>query len=336
MYTYVARVFMDIIIPTNLFALLLPNVAAVEVVAPFYERPEWWQGVLGNLFASAICLVIGWIAVKAARLLPTIRDNSGDATKFALEIAAMLFLGILAFRLGMSFLPSATTATPDLSEIKQTLKAMNDRDSGLFWQPIPDEAKESIREAMHDLGHLKFGVYRTDTSDCSMLAIQLAGLGEDAGWQLLAPPYKPVGGDAYGLVLLVPSDDPKYKALKKVLSEKLGVPVNQGPLRELQMAASDGSTADICLYVGVKQQTGFLQSGSQVIPQGTTTLRISLKAKLPYTVSGWDTWSGTFKVTETAEDHFTIVFDAPSPAPLRGPIPNEDPTLHWSAYHFGS
>jgi hypothetical protein len=188
---------------------------------------DYWRSVAADTTSAAILALAGLMAALAVSIVRAVTPHAVSilrSTALFVEIALFLFCGLLALRITIA------NVTPPTAVLQQQQMAY-------LWAPLTDPQKNAIADAVYSLGPHRVEIWRPDTSDCDILAGGLAGILQQNGWELVEPPYSPIGFQGTGLTLFVrPSENEKTDHLKATLSKELGVDVERQPLNEAYRA----------------------------------------------------------------------------------------------------
>lgn len=283
-------------------------------------------GAAAMSFATIVIYEI--VASRALGILRTIG--------FFLALTAFFFIGLVLLKLSVSPTsggpsvisdPRFTDLSNKLGGVQSTVDRIAAQQAQLFWQPMTTDQKTAISNAMSKMGSRRFLIWRNPSSDCSMLADEFAGISQSqkVNWNLLMPPYEPIGIEGTGITIVAPSSDAQVESLKQIISAQLGVNVGRQPPDTMMATGPDGKPIDIGMFIGVKSIPAINQTGTEKIRVGNKTATISVSASPPYSVNGRTSWGATFTY-EVAAGHFTATFSTPAAGP--------SPAFNWQIFHY--
>jgi hypothetical protein len=266
----------------------------------------------------AVGLILVVIVPMAALLTAIIKILTPHAISFLrtillfIAVALFFFLGLAALRLSSQ----ATSSNPISIEAPKFL-----------WLPLTNSQTKKISLAFADAGPHRTEIWRSDSSDCSTLADELAGVVQENRWDLPSPPYLPTGYFGTGMTLFARPTDNKIEALRKVMSEQLGIEVDREPLNE-EIKALDGAPVDLRIFIGARERPSLFIEGTQKVPPGATEVTIKVPAKVPYGVSGNTSWGAFVSKKEALDGQFTVQFSTGAPAS------SPPQTLNWTVFRY--
>jgi hypothetical protein len=250
-------------------------------------------------------------------------------------VATFLFLGLLALKL-------ETPASANLSDsrigdlsgqvnsLKNAINRLAATQAQTFWQPLSNEEKNAIAAAMKAMGTRRVEIWRNPVTDCEALADEFAGIAQSrADWNLLQPPYDPMGSEGTGIVLLTNEEGSKVADLENAIKGVVHSEVGKEPLPD-NATGPDGQPVDIVIFIGVRRTSSFVREGDERIAQGQTNTTIRADVSPPYSVSGYTNWGTKFTVLKTAQGYFIINFSTAAPPKSA----SFTPTFHWQTYRY--
>lgn len=179
---------------------------------------------------------------------------------------------------------------------------------------MTDQQKAAISKAIAATGLRRFDIWRSESSDCTIVADELAGIVQSNGLDIVEPPYVPMGFSGTGVTLFAHPSDATIESLRRIMSEQLGVEVEREPINE-ELKAPDGGPIDLRIFIGAKEfrPTLFVQ-GAETVSPGATEWTVKVSAKPPYGITGSTSWGALVKTKQTLDGQFTVTFSAAAPA----------------------
>jgi hypothetical protein len=301
----------------------------------FFNEDFWRNVVAGLVVVLLAAIVMSATAVAMYKYVFRQTMSAGRTIAFFFAMTVFLFVGMGIIALGFHAQSGAPVSDSRLSDVdkkissvQSTVEIIASQQARLFWQPMTKEQKNEIAAAMIKMGTRRLMIWRNPSTDCSMLADQFASLAQSpsVNWNLLTPPYDPVGSEGTGITIVAPDTDTQAESLKQVISTQLGVSVGKQPPETMAgTLGPDGKPPDLGIYVGVKSTPAMEKTGIEKIQIGATTALISVVAPLPYSVTGRASWGATFTY-EAAAGHFTVTFSAPASG--------DSPLFAWQIFHY--
>ena len=150
---------------------------------------------------------------------------------------------------------------------------------GERWQALNSKQVTAIAEVVKANPGKRVLILRTPLPDAMPLADSFAGIFQQNGWSLVAPPYSsplprnyssPLTGDYFGLNVLAPPSDGVANALSQILPQQLSVDVYRDE-QGFNTIEPDRKPVDIVIAIGMKHTPSLLRGSTETVPPSSTS-----------------------------------------------------------------
>jgi hypothetical protein len=195
---------------------------------PFFLQAQWWEGIAGNIAAAIILMLVGYLITKAAKLAPTIRDNSSDSFKFGLEITIAVGLALLAYRIAAISIPtqmSDPVVSNKLDQIQAELSTLKTNESARLryvWPTLTSAQVSLLSSRLSKVAPKETFVVTCNDANCDAFAIQLAELMSRSGFPEQGSLGSSISGIGDGISVIATDQDSIAPQVRTALQDILG------------------------------------------------------------------------------------------------------------------